>query len=87
MKQLSDQVTQAMAIVDVETQWILECIDVGRRDAEEKKSWQVLIKLVEKLCAVIPEKEELVLSVGPKVKSEKTNEEIIRICKEICAHL
>ena len=87
VKQLSDQVTQAMAIVDVETQWILECIDVGRRDAEEKKSWQVLIKLVENLCAVIPEKEELVLSVGPKVKSEKTNEEIIRICKEICAHL
>ena len=27
------------------------------------------------------------MSVGPKVKSEKTNEEIIRVCKEICAHL
>ena len=87
VRQLSDQVTQAMAIVDVETPWILECIDVGRRDSEEKKSWQVLIKLVEKLCVEIPEKEELVLSVGPKVKSEKTNEELIRVCKEICTHL
>jgi len=87
LRMLLDKVTQAMAIVDTETPWIMECIDAGRRRSEEKKSWQVLIKLVDKLCAEIPAKEELVLSIGPKVKSEKSNEEIIRICKEICAHL
>ena len=54
VKQLSDQVTQAMAIVDVETPWILECIDFGRRDSEEKKSWLVLIKLVGEIVCVNP---------------------------------
>jgi DNA polymerase III delta prime subunit len=87
LRLLLDKVTQAMAIVDTETPWVMECIDVGRRRSEEKKSWQVLIELVEKLCAEIPAKEELVLSIGPKVKSEKPNEEIIRICKQIRAHL
>ncbi|MCZ6769380.1 MAG: AAA domain-containing protein [Acidobacteria bacterium] len=87
LRLLRDKVTQAMAIVDIETPWILECIDVGRRRSEEKKSWQVLGRLVEKLCEEIPVKEELVLSIGPKVKSEKSTEEIIRVCQEICAHL
>jgi superfamily I DNA and/or RNA helicase len=87
LRLLLDKVTQAIAIVDIEAHWIMECIDVGRRHSEEEKSWRVLINLVEKLCAEIPVKEELVLSIGPKIKSEKSNEEIIRICKEICAHL
>ena len=87
LRQLLDKVTQAMVIVDTETPWVMECIDAGRRDSEEKKLWQVLINLVEKLCAEIPAKEELVLSIGPKVKSEKSSEEVIRICKEISAHL
>jgi hypothetical protein len=87
LRLLLDKVTQAMAIVDTETPWVMECIDAGRRHSEEKKSWQVLISLVEKLCAEIPPMEELVLSIGPKVKSEKSNEEVIRICKEILAHL
>ncbi len=87
LRLLLDQVTQAMAIVDIETPWIMECIDVGRRNSEEKKSWQVLGRQVETLCEEIPSKEELVLSIGPKVKSEKSTEEIIRICTEICAHL
>ena len=76
-----------MAIVDVETPWIMECIDVGRRNSEEKKPWQVLGRQVEKLCEEIPVREELVLSIGPKVKSDKSTEEIIRVCTEICAHL
>jgi len=87
LRMLLDKVTQAMAIVDTETPWIMEGIDAGRRRSDEKKSWQVLINLVEKLCTEIPAKEELVLSIGPEIKSEKSNEEIIRICKEICAHL
>lgn len=87
LRLLFEKVTQAMAIVDVETPWIMECIDAGRRQSEEKKSWQVLISQVETLCAEIPAKEELVLAIGPKIKSKKTNDEIIRICKEICAHL
>jgi len=87
LRMLLEKVTQAMAIVDTETPWIMECIDAGRGRSDEKKSWQILIDLVEKLCVQIPAKEELVLSVGPKVNSENTNEEVIRICKEICAHL
>ena len=46
LRLLLDKVTQAMAIVDTETPWIMECIDGGRRHSEEKKSWQVLINLV-----------------------------------------
>ncbi|MEJ2169939.1 MAG: hypothetical protein P8X90_30925, partial [Desulfobacterales bacterium] len=46
-----------------------------------------MIDLVEKLCAEIPAREELVLAVGPKVKSEKSKEEIVRISDEICVHL
>jgi len=84
---LLDKVTQAMAIVDIETPWIMECIDAGRRQSEEIKLWQILISLVEKLCTEIPVREELVLSVGPKVNSKNTDEEVIRICEEIRAHL
>ena len=87
LRLLLDKVTQAMAIVDPETPWIMECIDAGRRQPEEIKPWKILISLVEAWCAEIPGREELVLSVGPKVNSKKTNEEIIRICQEICAHL
>jgi superfamily I DNA/RNA helicase len=87
LRQLLYKVTQAMAIVDTETPWIMECIDAGRRQPEEIKPWKILISLVEAWCAEIPGREELVLSVGPKVNSKKTNEEIIRICQEICAHL
>jgi hypothetical protein len=87
LRLLLDKVTQAMAIVDPETPWIMECIDAGRRRSEEVKLWQMLISLVESLCAEIPVREELVLSVGPEVNSKNTDEEIIRICQEICVHL
>lgn len=87
LRSFLEKVTHAMAIVDTETPWIMECIDAGRGRSEEKKTWQILIDLVEKLCAEIPAKEELVLALGPRVNSENTNEEVIRICKEICAHL
>jgi hypothetical protein len=33
---LLDKVTQAMAIVETETPWIMEGLDVGRRDSDEK---------------------------------------------------
>jgi superfamily I DNA and/or RNA helicase len=87
LQELGGMVSQAIGIVEVDTPWILECIDVGRRDPEERKPWKALVKLVEKLCAEIPEKEEQILAVGPKVKSDLSNKEIIRRCKEICAHL
>ena len=87
LRLLLDNVTQAMAIVDIEAPWIMECIDAGRRQSTETKPWKKLINLVEAWCAEIPPREELVLSVGPKVNSENTDEEIIRVCTEICAHL
>ena len=87
LRSFLEKVTNAMAIVDTETPWIMECIDAGRGRSEEKKTWQILIDLVEKLFTEIPAKEELVIALGPKVNSENTNEEVIRICKEICAHL
>ncbi|MEJ2169080.1 MAG: hypothetical protein P8X90_26500, partial [Desulfobacterales bacterium] len=87
LRLLLEKVTQAMDIVDLQTPWIMECIDAGRRQPEEIKPWKLLIGLVETLCAEIPLREELVVSVGPKVDSKNTDEEVIRICKEICAHL
>jgi superfamily I DNA/RNA helicase len=87
LRLLLDKVTQAMAIVDPESAWVMECIDAGRREPWEIKPWKTLISLVATLCIEIPVREEFVLSVGPKVNSENTNDEIIRICKEICAHL
>ena len=87
LEELGNLVSQAVDIVDVDTPWVLECIDVGRRDPDERKPWQALVKLVDKLCAEIPEKEEMILEVGPKVKSDLSNKEIIRRCEEICAHL
>lgn len=87
LRQLLDKVTQAMAIIDVDSPWVMECIDAGRRDAEEIKLWKILVSLVETLCAEIPIREQLVLSVGPKVNSKNSDEDIIRICQEIGAHL
>ena len=54
LRLLLDKVTQAMAIVDPESPWIMECIDAGRRQSEEIKSWKILISLVETVCAEIP---------------------------------
>jgi len=87
LRELRDKVAHAMAIVDPESPWIMECIDAGRRQREEIKPWKAMIGLVESLCAEIPLREELVVSIGPKVNSKLADEEIIRICTEICEHL
>lgn len=87
LRLLLEKVSQAMAIVDPESPWIMECIDAGRRPPEEIKPWNMMINQVESMCAEIPGREELVLSVGPEVNSKLSDDEVIRICHEICAHL
>ncbi|MHC4729350.1 MAG: AAA domain-containing protein, partial [Planctomycetota bacterium] len=77
----------AARVFEVDEEWVLDCIDAGRKGREDRKAWLGLIELIEKSAETIPAKEELVLKHGPKIKSDRPAGDILRVCGEIIKHL
>jgi len=77
----------AARVFEADEEWVLDCIDAGRRAKEDRKAWLGLIELIEKCAETIPAREELVLKHGPKLKTDKPDKDVLRICGEIIRHL
>jgi very-short-patch-repair endonuclease/DNA polymerase III delta prime subunit len=77
----------AARIFESDEEWVLDCIDAGRKGKEDRKAWLGLIELIDKSAQTIPAKEELVLRHGPRLKSNKPEKDILRVCNEIIRHL
>jgi len=77
----------AARIFDIDEEWVLECIDAGRKGKEARKTWLGLIKLIEENAEVIPAKEALVLKHGPKIQSDRPVKDVLRVSGEIIKHL
>jgi very-short-patch-repair endonuclease len=62
-------------------------VDAGRGSSGEKDSWQALVQQIEEACREIPLREELILAHGPKIKPESDVAELLRICRDVLAHI
>jgi very-short-patch-repair endonuclease/Cdc6-like AAA superfamily ATPase len=87
LEKLQETVNSASEVLQTDEDWLLECVDAGREGQGEKESWRALVQLIEECCAAIPEKEELVLTHGPKIKPDTDAQDLARICTEILNHL
>ena len=86
LAELLTNLTTAAEALQVGEGWLLECFDAGRTSEGERESWVSLVQLIEECCQDIPPKEELILSHGPKVKSDLDDKELHRICTEVLGH-
>ena len=57
----------AARVFGADEEWVLDCIDAGRKGKEDRKAWLGLIELIEKSAVTVPAREELVLKHGPRL--------------------
>ena len=77
----------AARVFGADEEWVLDCIDAGRKGKEDRKAWLGLIELIEKSAVTVPAREELVLKHGPRLKTDKSDKDVLRVCDEIIRHL
>jgi len=84
---LQDSIAETVEVLRTSDDWLLECVDAGSGEEGEKESWLALVQLIDECCQAIPDREELILTHGPKVKPDADARDLTRICQEILDHL
>ena len=77
----------AVAPLQRDEEWALDCLEAGRRGAERKQPWLELARMIEESCEEIAEREPLILEHGPEVGSATGLDASARTCRAIIAHL
>jgi len=84
---LRQTIADTIEVIQTSDDWLLECIDAGINGQGEKESWLALVQLITECCEAIPEREELILTHGPKIKPEADARDLMRICQDVLDHL
>ena len=87
LKELMRKAGSAAEVFDADQEWVNQFLEIGRQPDEQQKPWYELLDLIDRCCKEIPEKEALVLSHGPKIDSNRTDAENLKICQAIIEHL
>ncbi len=87
LDQLQQTISETAEVMQTEDEWLLECVDAGRTAQGERESWFSLVQIINECCRDVPEKEELILAHGPKIKPDADIAELTRICTDILDHL
>lgn len=82
-----EQMRAAVAPLEREEEWVLDCLDAGRTGGERKELWLELAQLIEEFCHEIAEREPLILKHGPEVSSYAPPDVSARTCRAIIKHL
>jgi hypothetical protein len=80
-------ILSAAEVFDADQEWVNQFLEIGRQPDEQQKPWYELLDLIDRCCKEIPEKEAPVLSHGPKIDSNRTDAENMKICQAIIEHL
>ena len=78
---------QAAKVFDDNKLWVNEFLEIGRLPEKQKRPWLDLFQHIHDSNEVVPEKESLILSHGPSIDSQSSDEENIKICREIIKYL
>ena len=87
LTELIQTIAETVEVLETSDDWLLECIDAGSGGQGERESWMGLVDLIGECCRMIPEREELILAHGPKIKPDADSTEFMRICQQILDHL
>lgn len=87
LKKLIDRVKLSAEVFDVKEPWVDEFLEIGRQERAIQKSWIELFDLIEECASEIPDKEVIVLSHGPKIENEHSDQDNLDICQAMIAHL
>ncbi len=87
LTKLNETIADTVEVIQTSDDWLLECVDAGSSGQGEKEPWLGLVQLIDECCEAIPEREELILTHGPKIKPDADSREFMRICQDILDHL
>ena len=81
------QMKSAVAALERDDEWALDCLEAGRKDGEGKNSWLEFAQLIEDTCEEIAEREPLTLEHGPETTYGSTRNPATSTCLAIIRHL
>jgi very-short-patch-repair endonuclease len=81
------QMRSAVASLESDKEWLLDCLEAGREGGERKKSWLELAQLIEQCSEEIAEREPLTLKHGPEIGDGTLPDSAARTCLAIIHHL
>ena len=87
LNELMRKAVSASEVFNSDQEWVGQFLEIGREADHQQKPWYELIDLIDCCCNEIPEKEVYVLSHGPKIDSNRTDAENLKICQAIIEHL
>ncbi len=87
LNELMRKAESASEVFNSDQEWVGQFLEIGRGADHQQKPWYELIDLIDRCCKEIPEKEVYVLSHGPKIDSNRTDAENLKICQAIIEHL
>lgn len=87
LKKLIRKADTAAEVFEDDQRWVDQFVELGQQPYKQQKPWIELLELIDRCSKEIPEKEGLVLSHGPKIKSDSSDEKILEICRDIIGHL
>ncbi|HSS01830.1 MAG TPA: AAA domain-containing protein [Kofleriaceae bacterium] len=87
LAELEQVVRGALAALSDDAPWIRECLEVGRRGADERAPWLALCEEVRRAAHEIPLRDELILAHAPVIESTRPRAELLAACRELIGHL
>ena len=87
LQEFLKQMKSAVAALERDEEWALDCLEAGRKGGERKQSWFEFAQLIEECCEEIVEREPLTLEHGPEISYGTTRDPADRTCLAIIRHL
>ncbi|MBW2213797.1 MAG: DUF559 domain-containing protein [Deltaproteobacteria bacterium] len=81
------QMKSAVQFLESDEEWVMDCIEAGRKGGKHKKSWLELARLIEECCEEIGEREPLTIKHGPKIGDNVAPDLAALTCRAIIRHL
>ena len=81
------QMKSAVQSLDNDDEWVVECLEAGRKGGKHKKAWLELAALIDETCEEIVEREPLTLKYGPQAPDDIAPDLAALTCRAIIQHL
>jgi very-short-patch-repair endonuclease len=82
-----EQMKSAVAPLERDEEWVIDCLEAGSKGGERNKSWREFADLIEETCKEIEEREPLTLEHGPEINYGTTRIPADVTCLAIIQHL
>lgn len=82
-----DQMKSAVQSLDSDDEWVVDCLEAGRKGGKHRKAWLELATLIDETCEEIVEREPLILKYGPQVPDDIALDHAVLTSHAIVRHL